>query len=93
MNLEISSIHILEQQIISHRKMASTREKEEIHPKQVITQSEVEQAQRILASMEAPITEESLSLDKELKVETRKHQEAQMLCLITRDRWISLEIL
>ena len=93
MSLEISLTLILEQQIISHRKMDNTREKVEIHPKLVITQSEAEQAQRTLASMEAPTTEESLNLDKELKTETRKHQEVQMLCSITRGRWISLEIL
>jgi hypothetical protein len=36
--------------------------------------------------MELNNLEENLNLDKE---ETKKHQEVQMLCLITKSKWIN----
>ena len=96
MNLEISSTLILELQISHSKEMDKIKEKAGIHLRPVEMNqhpTEAEQVQRILVWMEARTTEENLNLDKELKVEIRKHLEVLMLCLITKGKWINLEIL
>ena len=94
MSLEISLILILELRIShSSRRIEKAKKEAEIHltpvEMRVLHPTEAEEVQKAQAWTEVQTIEENLNLDKE---ETRKHPEVLTLCLITKGKWINLEI-